>query len=96
MPHRKDIEGERGRFKSEGSGAETGDQKNSAKHFTQNGVFSQTLIRRTRYQDKGVGVAAGNSREESEDLRERRISSRVKRASRPELVSKPLERLVSA
>ena len=44
MPHRKDLEGESGRFKSEGSGAETGDQKNSAKRFPKNGVFSQTLI----------------------------------------------------
>jgi hypothetical protein len=48
MPHRKDLEGESGRFKSEGSGAETGDQKNSAKRFPKNGVFSQTLGKQLR------------------------------------------------
>jgi hypothetical protein len=57
--------------------------------------FSQQKV----YQDNygvGLGWGAGESGGEPDERRERRSSSNVKRASRPELVSNPFDRLVSA
>jgi hypothetical protein len=45
---------------------------------------------------EGLGSGAGESGWELDGRLERRISSSVSRASRPELVSKPFDRLVSA